>query len=192
MQLLATSTWTNCSRLRLSSISLDNVHIINSCSIMYHFKINQVRIGGKSRNLPTPCPLNSPIRITPSKLHQNFWNKKKNDKLNHAEKVWHVQLIQNSSWVWYDSYTINLTLQSHHTVTLKIALITLATFLVDRQFSAGCYLITVSNSGLFFGHGFTTGFPTSFSLFNESSANTAEKPPVTLNSDLTLTQKTSR
>jgi len=35
----------------------------------------------------------------------------------------------------------------------------LATLLADHEFSAGCYLFTVSSSGLIFIHGTATGYP---------------------------------
>jgi len=56
------------------------------------------------------------------------------------------------------------------------------------EFSAGCYLFTVSNSGLLFSHGACiVGCPSSLLLFNQSTAHIVKKKyfyPVTLTFDL--------
>ena len=44
-------------------------------------------------------------------------------------------------------------------LSLQVTPTTFSTFPADHEFLAGCYLFTVSNSGLLFSHGATTGFP---------------------------------
>jgi len=57
--------------------------------------------------------------------------------------------------------------------SLYIVPSTLATFLADCEFSAGCYALTVPNSGLHFITGAITGFP-NMSKFVPIDANNGE------------------
>jgi len=50
-----------------------------------------------------------------------------------------------------------------------VARTTIATFLANRQFAAGCYALTGYHSDLLFRLGVATGFPTPLSLFNQST-----------------------
>jgi len=60
--------------------------------------------------------------------------------------------------------------------SLEVAPTTLATPSAYREFSASCYLFTVSNSGVLFSHNTSTiVFPTSLSIYNQSTASVAEK-----------------
>jgi len=58
--------------------------------------------------------------------------------------------------------------------SLEVAPTTLATYLADREFSAGCYLFMILNSGLIFSDGVITVFFSLLSLFSQSTASIPE------------------